>query len=137
MANRKELVLVTTPTGCIVPTSHKLNQDGYFRKRMWVGGTLRAMMYHRYVWEQEHGPIPPGYEVDHTCKNRACCNVEHLQLLLTTAHRTKDNTGRFSEEKARAKRLWDSDPSITGTHLATLVGVSYSATCKWIREWKQ
>ncbi len=29
----KKLILEATETGCIIPTSHKLNQDGYFRKR--------------------------------------------------------------------------------------------------------
>ena len=38
-------------------------------------------MYHRYVWENEHGLIPRDYEIDHICKNRACCNIEHLQML--------------------------------------------------------
>lgn len=27
----KKLILEATETGCIIPTSHKLNQDGYFR----------------------------------------------------------------------------------------------------------
>ena len=29
----KEIIFETTESGCIVPTSHKLNQDGYFRTR--------------------------------------------------------------------------------------------------------
>lgn len=137
MANRKQLVLEETEDGCIVPTSHKLNHDGYFRKHVWVDGQLKAMMYHRYCWELEHGKIPEGYEVDHLCKVRHCCNVKHLQLLLSSEHRTKDNTGRNSDKKARAFSIWDKDRGITGTALAGQVGVSYSATCKWIREWKQ
>lgn len=28
----KKLILEATETGCIIPTSHKLNADGYFRK---------------------------------------------------------------------------------------------------------
>lgn len=121
-----------------MPTSHKLNADGYFRKQVWVGGKLIPMMYHRYKWQEANGEIPEGYEVDHMCKNRACCNVEHLQLLLSTEHRTKDNTGRHSDKKQQAYEIWlQQDKSITGMALAELVGVSFSATCKWIREWKQ
>lgn len=138
MANRKKLVLVKTSGGCIVPISHALNADGYFRKRVWVNGKLTLMMYHRYKWVLAHGEIPEGYEVDHMCKNRACCNVEHLQLLLSTEHRTKDNTGRHSDKKQQAYEIWlQQNKSITGMSLAKLVGVSFSATCKWIREWKQ
>lgn len=90
MANHKEMVIVHLQNGCIIQTSHALNHDGYFRKRVWVGGKLKLMMYHRHIWEIENGQIPEGYEVDHKCKNRACFNPAHLQLLLSTYHRTKD-----------------------------------------------
>lgn len=137
MANRKEMVVVHLESGCIIQTSHNLNADGYFRKQVWIDGKLKPMMYHRYIWMQKHGPIPVGYEVDHMCKNRACFNPDHLQLLTATKHRTKDNMGRHSDKKEKAYRIWlECKGSITGMALAELVGVSYSATCKWIRNWK-
>lgn len=43
-----------------------------------VGGRLE--MTHRYAWERANGPIPYGIEVDHSCLNRACCEVGHLRL---------------------------------------------------------
>lgn len=137
MANRIELVLETTASGCIVPTSHELNPDGYFRKRVWHNGKLVLMMYHRYMWIKANGEIPEGHEVDHMCKNRACCNPEHLQLLLSSEHRTKDNTGRNGSRKQLANAVWLSDKSITGVRLSEMFGISFSAACKWIREWKQ
>lgn len=42
-----------------------------------VSGHL--VMAHRYAWEAVHGEIPEGVEIDHTCRNRACCNVAHLR----------------------------------------------------------
>lgn len=92
---KHSLILKTLENGCIVPTSHKLNNDGYFRKV--ING--KHKMYHRYVYEQEHGSIPDGYEIDHKCKNRSCCNVDHLQRMLSSEHRAKDNmerSGNFS-----------------------------------------
>lgn len=58
---------------------------------VWTGSTTRLgygqMSYrgklesvHRVAWEVAHGPVPSGMEVDHTCWNRACCNVQHLRL---------------------------------------------------------
>jgi len=131
MANTKKLVFDTTKEGCIVPVSHKLNKDGYFRKRVWVGGKLVLRMYHRYVWEEAHGEIPEGHEVDHLCKNRACCNIDHLQLLLSSEHRTKDNTGRHSERKRLALALMREDPTRTSTSIAEEIGASVSAVAKW------
>lgn len=36
---------------------------------------------HRYAWERTHGPIPDGLTVDHLCRVRRCCNVNHLELV--------------------------------------------------------
>lgn len=33
---------------------------------------------HRVSYRMHIGLIPSGYHVDHLCKNRACCNPEHL-----------------------------------------------------------
>lgn len=131
MANSKALVFETTESGCIVPVSHKLNTDGYFRKRVWVGGKLVLQMYHRYVWFMANGEIPEGYEVDHKCKTRACCNLDHLQLLTSTDHRTKDNTGRHSDCKQAAFAEFKKDPTRTSTAIAEQLGASVSAVCKW------
>lgn len=134
----KPLILEQTESGCIIPTSHKLNQDGYFRytiRNPKGKGRGKHMMYHRYIWEQNYGTIPKGYEVDHICKNRACCNIEHLQLLDRTEHLQKDNHLRYLKRKLEAKEYWKHN-SITGTKLGEIFGVSFSVACRWIREWK-
>lgn len=88
---RKALRFITTATGCFVCTSHKTNHDGYFRKNF--NGDLK--MFHRVMWEHHHGEIPEGLEVDHLCKNRACCNVEHLRLLEKSHHKVITNQTRY------------------------------------------
>lgn len=128
-----ELVLKTMETGCIIPTSHKLNKDGYFRKV--ING--KWIMYHRYVWIEENGEIPKGYEVDHKCKNRACCNVEHLQTLTSSEHRTKDNTGRNGSRKAKAKEYLKEHPKTTVSTMAGLFNVSFGTIYDWKKQWKE
>lgn len=46
---------------------------GHFR----VNGQL--VLAHRFAWEQKHGPIPDGKELDHLCRNHPCVNDEHLE----------------------------------------------------------
>lgn len=134
----KEVIFVTTESGCVVPTSHKLNQDGYFRTRdprFTGGGRKPLIMNHRLKWEETHGEIPEGLEVDHKCRNRACCNVEHLQLLSRTEHLVKTNQERYADRKVSAKEHWLLT-GCTGAKLGETFGVSFSIACKWIREWK-
>jgi len=41
----------------------------------------RNVYAHRYAWELVHGSIPEGLEIDHTCRNTRCVNVEHLEAV--------------------------------------------------------
>lgn len=50
--------------------------DGY-GKIVTPAGRQRV---HRYVWEQEHGPLPPLSLLDHTCHNPPCHRLDHLRL---------------------------------------------------------
>lgn len=34
---------------------------------------------HRWAYEDCIGPIPKGLQLDHLCRNRRCCNPEHLE----------------------------------------------------------
>lgn len=129
---KKELVLETTDAGCIIPISHKLNKDGYFRKV--ING--KWIMYHRFMWETAHGRlIPDGYEINHKCKNRACCNVNHLELLEGSAHAIESNIGRNGDRQEAARHYWV-EHQCKGVELAERFGVSFGIACRWIRKWK-
>lgn len=41
----------------------------------------RHVLAHRYFWEKTNGPIPEGLVIDHLCRNRACVNLEHLEVV--------------------------------------------------------
>ena len=44
-----------------------------------------ARVVHRIIWEHHHGqPIPDGLQIDHLCRNRGCCNPEHLEAVTQT-----------------------------------------------------
>ncbi len=36
---------------------------------------------HRVMYARFIGPIPEGYDIDHLCRNRACCNPAHLEAV--------------------------------------------------------
>jgi hypothetical protein len=63
------------PGRCRIWTG-SLNGKGY--ARFWVAGAV--VFAHRWIYAQTHD-IPPGYEVDHLCRNRACVNEQHLEAV--------------------------------------------------------
>ena len=83
-------------SSCVVWTGH-VNTDGYGQLR--VDG--RMVKAHRYAWEREHGPIPDGKVIDHTCFVRACVNVGHLRL----ASRAENSANRSGARKGRKHDL--------------------------------
>lgn len=58
----------------ILPASHS---EGY--GRLTVEG--RRVYAHRAVYLAVKGDLPAGTEPDHLCRQRACCNPDHLQAV--------------------------------------------------------
>lgn len=52
-------------------------QTGY--GRVCVPGQKRSGYAHRVVYEILVGPIEDGLHIDHLCRQRACCNPDHLE----------------------------------------------------------
>lgn len=50
---------------------------------------------HRVAYEHLVGPIPDGMHIDHLCRNRPCCNPEHLQVVTQAENN---------------QRMWDANP---------------------------
>lgn len=67
---------LTMEGGCLVWTGALL-PNGYGQIR---DGT-RRLYVHRVAYQQAKGPIPFGWEVDHLCRNRACCAPAHLEAV--------------------------------------------------------
>jgi HNH endonuclease len=58
-------------SGCWVWVGTRDRKSGY--------GRLGDHWAHRYIYRARRGWIPPGFHLDHLCRNRACCNPDHLQ----------------------------------------------------------
>ena len=61
------------PRGCWNWTGQRGNGYGYasFRRHPYL--------VHRITYQLLVGPIPEGLTIDHLCRNRACCNPDHLE----------------------------------------------------------
>jgi hypothetical protein len=67
----------------------------------------REVRAHRIVYQDFIGPIPDGKEIDHRCRNRACCNPKHLRLV--TNKQNGENRGSAQRNSRSGVRgvWWD------------------------------
>ncbi len=63
-------------SGCFIWTG-SIGRGGYGHFRL-MGRTRSA---HQILIEIAHGPIPTNLECDHLCRNRACVNPSHIELV--------------------------------------------------------
>lgn len=121
---------------CMVCVSHAHNKDGYLRLLNRSSTGPRMKMYHRITYEATHGEIPRGYEVDHICRNRACQNIRHLQLLKVSEHKAKTNKERSDDTRLEAETYWQ-ETGCTMEDLAEKFSVKLSRAKCWHRYWKK
>lgn len=70
-----------SPGGCWEWTG-RLDHNGYGKYHFTVDGVSRCTGSHRAAWLAWRGPIESDQlQIDHLCRNRACCNPEHLALV--------------------------------------------------------
>ncbi len=49
---------------------------------------------HRLSYEWAKGKIPIGFQIDHLCKNRDCCNPDHLEAVAPKINVQRGNTSK-------------------------------------------
>lgn len=74
-----------------------INETTGYGKKQWGG---RTVLSHRWVYEMFYGQIAKGLTVDHSCRNRGCCNPKHLETV-TQAENVRRGAGtKLTREQA-------------------------------------
>lgn len=63
--------------------------------------TYKAKIAHRHAYESLVGPIAPGLDLDHLCRNTACCNPAHLEPVTHAENMRRSPLGFNSSETQR------------------------------------
>lgn len=67
----------------------------------------RRILAHRFSYQHYVGPIPPGMDVDHRCRNRACVNPSHLRTA-TRSQNLQNHSGPRKDNTSGVRGVtWD------------------------------
>ena len=124
-----------TYTDCYDPPGGSENSDGYVRVLNPLDDSQRLIMRHRLHWRLSYRlDIPDGLEIDHLCKNRRCCNVDHLRLICKHEHKSITNRERYVSTVEAGKSLLKQGVSVKD--VAVITSRSEAAVRAWNRQIK-
>jgi len=67
----------------------------------WFNGKKKYV--HRLSYEDVNGEVPEGLELDHLCRNRSCCNTNHLESVPPKENVRRSLVAFVAELKQRIK----------------------------------
>lgn len=86
---------------------------------------------HRFAYELLKGPIPQGMQIDHLCRNRGCCNPDHLEVVTCRVNLLRGDTFQAANvAKTHCPRNHEYTPE--NTYITTRGGRSCRA-CETLR----
>lgn len=72
-------------------------RGGYGQVKPSKGGATQYA--HRWVFAQAGHVIPPGYQVDHLCKNTVCVNPAHLEAVTAAVNTRRSSTAKLADKQ--------------------------------------
>jgi len=121
-------------TGCWVWTARR-DSDGYGHFKF-VGCSLRA---HRLAYRMLVGSIPSWLEIDHLCRNPACVNPAHMELVAHQENCRRGLVGQAGAIRQRAKTHCPRGHPYDEANTYRSRGGRYCRTCKReaMRRWRR
>lgn len=87
------------PNGCWLWNGY-LNNKGYGK----ISVNCKPAYAHRFAYERFWGLIPEDKELDHLCRNHACVNPFHLEVVTTQVNCLRGNSpASIAHRKARER----------------------------------
>lgn len=100
--------------------------DGYGAYSLYLGEkrykTVRA---HSYYYEKHKGKIKEGFILDHLCRNKICCNPDHLEEVVPATNVRRGFATKLTDNKVSNIRKMYS-VGVNQIVLAGIFGVNQS-----------
>lgn len=100
-------------------------KSGYGR----YGKDRKTTFAHRAVYVALGGFIPTGMQLDHLCRNKACVNPDHLEVVSPAENTRRSRTAKLWKVEVKAIRLLVKDGMMTQRKIAEKFGVSAQTIC--------
>lgn len=108
-------------TPCHIPlkndgTPMRLDKDGYSVASFGLYDGLGKTM-HRRLWVALNGLVPDDKVLDHLCKHRPCCNIEHLEMTTQAQNVRRAARTKLTPEQVtqiQAMRAAGAGPTVIG-----------------------
>ena len=91
----------------------------------------RTVYVHRVLFESAYGPVPEHLELDHVCRNRACCNPIHLEPV---THRENVLRGESPMAQLARATFCAAGHEFTPDNTISIRGGRRCRTCKRLRD---
>lgn len=109
--------------GTITPSGYGNVYDGY-----------NPVPAHRLAYELAKGEIPSGLQIDHLCRNRRCCNPEHLEAVTRLENVRRGMAGTVRRDRAAAMTQCKRGHEFTEANTYRHNGRRYCKACKAERQ---
>lgn len=86
-----------------------------------IGGssnTYGQCLAHRYFYETVIGPIPRGLDLDHLCRQKSCCNPQHLEPVTPAVNIRRGRGTKLTLEQVHLIRASDKSPKVLAEQFA-------------------
>jgi len=74
-----------------------IHKSGY--GRFYLNGKIEHS--HRLSYEEKYGKIPQGLQIDHLCRNRKCCNPDHLEAVTHLVNVQRGLAGKINNNQSK------------------------------------
>lgn len=95
-----------------------------------IGRGGKQYYAHRYLYEQQHGPIEEGLHLDHLCRVTQCCNPEHLEPVTPAENCHRSTVMKLTDEDVKAIRCSDEGPTALGRRYGVTPHTIYTIKTK-------
>lgn len=94
--------------------------------RVGVPGARRTQNAHRAYYEAARGPVAPGLDLDHLCRNRQCVNPDHLEPVTRAVNAHRGRGTKLRPEQVREIRARYAAGGVSQVRLGREYGVDSS-----------